>query len=96
MYWDDLNKDNIERAKELYGEYISQNIFTDLEYFDEYLENHVNKCSRCDEYYDNDTMYLTDDYNYLCQCCYDDLYTIPEEDKYEDYLIEQLERSDKE
>ena len=92
MYWDDLNKENIERAKELYVEYIEQNKHSkyrsQLECFDEYLENHVKKCKRCDEWFDEDTMHIDRDNNLLCECCYDDLYTeyVEEDDRWLDHI----------
>ena len=77
MYWKNLNKDNIEQAKELYYDYLQEN--NELR-FDEYLEDEVVKCERCEnlttrEHYRNN--------GYLCDCCYDDMNCKHEEDGYD-------------
>lgn len=90
MYWDDLNADNIERAKELYIEYIEQNkhskYTSQLESFEEYLQNNVTRCSRCSDWFDMGTMKKNAYNEWVCQCCYDDLYGVHDNwiDNYEE------------
>lgn len=87
MYWNDLNKDNIEQAKELYYDYLQDNKENNnVLRFDEYLEDKVVKCERCEnltlrEHYHNN--------GYLCQCCYDDINCEYEEDEHDKWLDKQ-------
>ena len=88
MYWNELNEDNIEYAKELYCDYLQENkdkYSNQLKSFEEFLEDDVIKCERCEK----PTLwdYLKDG---MCECCYDDLYIIPEEpDHYEEEKLKE-------
>lgn len=89
MYWNDLNEDNIERAKELYYDYLEQNKNTkytsNLKSFEEYLEDDIIKCDRCGDLQEWGCLKSSVNYRNLCEECYDDLFTVPEEpDNYEE------------
>ena len=91
MYWNELNEENIERAKELYYDYLEQNkdkYSNQLKSFEEYLEDDVAKCDRCGELHDWNCLKLNESVNYsrLCQECYDDLFTNTDDwqDNYEE------------
>lgn len=80
MTWEDLTKDNIEEIKELYIEYLQENknneYKANLLTFEEFIEKKLTKCTRCDNILYEGEGKGTGDYEKLCECCYDDLYTI--------------------
>ena len=89
MYWNELNEDNIEYAKELYYDYLAENknkLYTnELKRFDEFLEDEVKICKRCNkpELWD----LLEED---MCEDCYYDMHGEQEEpDHYEDYRLKE-------
>lgn len=80
MNWQDINKDNIEELKQLYREYIENN--KQLNYtnglltFEEFIERKVYYCTRCGKYEVMDLMKIDSNNNFMCENCYDELYTI--------------------
>lgn len=72
MYWEDLNKNNVENIQKFYCEYLENNkdkYSSQLEGFEEFMQNHITKCSRCGEWTWDE--YL--DGNDLCPVCKDDV-----------------------
>ena len=72
MSWEELNKDNIEEIKSLYIDYINDNkedkYVTNLMTFEEFINEELRKCNRCDNIIFNDNEY--------CECCHDDLFEV--------------------
>lgn len=91
MYWNELNKDNIEIAKELYYDYLEQNknekYSNELESFEEFLENNVTKCDKCGRMKHWDNLKF-DGQKHLCQECWNEMNeVIGEPDNYEYYKL---------
>ena len=80
MTWQDINKDNIEELKKLYREYIENN--KQLNYtnglltFEEFVKSKVYYCTRCGKYEVMDLMKIDNNSNFICENCYDELYTV--------------------
>lgn len=80
MTWQDINKDNIDELKQLYREYLENN--KQLNYtnglltFEEFVESKVYYCTRCGKYEVMDLMTIDNNNNFICENCYDELYTI--------------------
>lgn len=72
MEWNELNKDNIEEAKQLYYEYLEENkafYYTNmLKTFEEFIETELTICKRCQKPIYNE--------NELCECCKDEMYEV--------------------
>lgn len=72
MTWEELNKDNIEEVKELYIEYLEDNLKdnykSNLKTFEEFIETELRLCKRCDNIIYNDSEY--------CECCHDEMFEI--------------------
>ena len=92
MYWEDLDKDNIDLAKAFYYDYLRDNkdkYSNQILGFEEFLQNEVTKCDRCGNW----TLmnHMREFGGYLCECCYDDLYYPEERDYYDEYIDRKLE-----
>ena len=78
MTWEELNKDNIEEIKDLYAEYIQENKKDTygvlLLTFQDFIEQKLIKCTRCGKIITKEESKSKYEYEYLCECCYDDLY----------------------
>lgn len=69
MTWEDLTKDNLETVKNMYIEYLQENknnkYTANLYTFEEFMNNELTKCMRCETPIYNENTY--------CECCEDEV-----------------------
>lgn len=92
MYWNDLNKDNIELVKEYYYDYLEENKNTkytsELMSLEEFMENNLTKCKMCDKPELLRNTKDTFNYGSICMDCYENTFNKDEwQDNYEEYKL---------
>ena len=92
MYWNNLNKDNIEIVKDYYYDYLEENkkdkYTSQLKSLEEFMEDELILCKRCENPILWENSKESFNYGRICEECYEKLYTEPEEpDNYEEYKL---------